>query len=161
MPESQIPTSGVYHLLLRLKNPKCIRVGALGGISFPAGYYTYTGRAMRGLAARLARHARREKRLRWHIDYFRNHSELIEIRLIPTDKPGEEERLANALLQQARGALGEAALPAPGFGSSDSRQPSHLIFWGKSRPDMTGKVWGRPLDCGPGRFRANWVSRSK
>ncbi len=140
----RIPPSGVYHLVLRLKASRRIRVGALGVISFPAGYYTYTGRAMRGLAARLTRHTRRKKPLRWHIDYFRNHAEFVEIRIIPATDPGEEERLAEILLRRARKALDEAALPAPGFGSSDSRLPSHLIYWGASVPEIHGGPWGRP-----------------
>ncbi len=160
MDKDRIPSSGVYHLLLFIEKPRLIRVGALGRISFPAGYYTYTGRAMRGLAARLARHARRKKKLRWHIDYLLLHSELVEIRIIPTDDPGEEEHLADALWRRARKVMGEAALPAPGFGSSDSRLPSHLRYWGESRPDMTGKAWGRPLHCDPGRFRANYAFKS-
>ncbi len=138
----RIPPSGVYHLLLHMEKPRHIRVGALGSFCFPAGYYTYTGRAKRGFAKRLARHARRKKRLRWHIDYFLNHSELVEIRIIPTDNPGREEHLASALWRRARKIMGESALPAAGFGSSDSRLPSHLLYWGKSKPVMNGGVWG-------------------
>lgn len=142
---SSVPPSGVYHLILRLERPRRIRIGALGPFSFRAGYYSYTGRAMRGLGARIARHARRNKTRRWHIDYFRKYSDLIEIRVIPTENAGEEESLAVALLDHARKILGDAALPAPGFGSSDSRLPTHLVCWGPNPPERTRGIWGRPV----------------
>ncbi len=59
-----------YQLLIRLDRECEIRVGALGRFRFPEGWYLYTGSARRNLEARLQRHLRREKRLRWHIDYL-------------------------------------------------------------------------------------------
>ncbi|MEE9274352.1 MAG: GIY-YIG nuclease family protein [bacterium] len=138
--------SGVYHLLLRLGRPRRIRVGALGLLPFPAGYYTYTGRAMRGLGARLARHSRRGgKRLRWHIDYLRRAAALEAIRLVAADEAEAECRLALDLLAQARRRLGAGALLHPGFGASDCRCPAHLVHWGERPPGMRGPAWGRPV----------------
>lgn len=73
----------LYTLSLALPRRRRIRVGALGTFVFPAGRYLYTGSARRGAAARIARHARRDKRLRWHIDYFRRFALLEGIRLLP------------------------------------------------------------------------------
>ncbi len=129
-----LPPSGVYHLILQLGRPRKIRIGALGVFLFPAGHYTYTGRAMRGLSARVARHAKRDKPLRWHIDYFRRHAKLIGVRIFGTNDPGVEEAQAKILLDRAKEICGGAALPAPGFGSSDSRAESHLIYWGSEFP---------------------------
>jgi sugar fermentation stimulation protein A len=150
-----IPPSGVYHLLVQMEKPRRILVGALGSVSFSAGYYTYTGRAMRGLPARLARHARRSKRLRWHIDYLLLHSRLVEVRVVPTNDPEEEEKLAQALGRQAKKTVGDAAHAVFGFGSSDSFLPSHLFFWGIFAPKIHGRIWGRPACCELLRIGAN------
>ncbi len=57
-----------YQLLIRIGRPIRLRIGALGVQEFPAGHYLYTGSARRNLEARIHRHLRREKKLRWHID---------------------------------------------------------------------------------------------
>lgn len=59
-----------YQLAIRLLQPVRLQVGKLGMFDFPAGRYIYTGSARRNLEARIARHLRREKKLRWHIDYL-------------------------------------------------------------------------------------------
>ncbi len=59
-----------YQLLIRVEAPATVRVGALGVHRFDAGWYLYTGSARRSLTARLTRHLRREKKLRWHIDHL-------------------------------------------------------------------------------------------
>ena len=46
-----------------LKRKKTIRVGKLGKAVFPAGTYVYTGRAMKGLEARLRRHCAKTKKI--------------------------------------------------------------------------------------------------
>jgi Uri superfamily endonuclease len=48
-------------------------VGKLGVLSVQAGYYVYVGSALGpdSLAARVGRQYRREKTLRWHVDYLR------------------------------------------------------------------------------------------
>lgn len=53
-----------------MPEPLQFQVGRLGQCSFPPGCYIYTGSARRHLAARLARHRSRNKRLHWHIDYL-------------------------------------------------------------------------------------------
>jgi Uri superfamily endonuclease len=63
---------GHYLLLLRMPAVK-ITIGALGPLRLDAGLYGYVGSA-RGrsvtLGHRLARHLRRRKIRRWHIDYL-------------------------------------------------------------------------------------------
>ena len=63
---------GHYLLLLRMPAVK-ITIGALGPLRLDAGLYGYVGSA-RGrsvtLGHRLARHLRRRKVRRWHIDYL-------------------------------------------------------------------------------------------
>ncbi len=62
-----------YQLYIRLSSPCHITVGRLGAFDFPAGRYIYTGSAKKNFEARIARHLRREKKLRWHIDYLLSH----------------------------------------------------------------------------------------
>jgi len=72
--------TGAYQLLIRLNEARRIRVGKLGTFDFPAGWYVYTGSAMNGLTARIARHLRREKRLHWHIDYLLQHARVVGVK---------------------------------------------------------------------------------
>ncbi len=71
-PQELVGQQGRYLLLIRV--PACrIRIGALGSISFVAGLYGYVGTAggrSITLHHRLARHMRRTKVRRWHIDYL-------------------------------------------------------------------------------------------
>ena len=73
------PSKGTYALVLHLECTEEITVGKLGMFTFPAGYYLYVGSALGpgGLEARLARHRRRGKKLRWHIDYLLEHAQLV------------------------------------------------------------------------------------
>lgn len=59
-----------YQLHIYLKESSTITIGKLGTFTFPAGEYIYTGSAKRNIETRIARHLRKEKRLRWHIDYL-------------------------------------------------------------------------------------------
>lgn len=59
-----------YQLTIIVDAPVTIQVGKLGTCDFPAGVYLYTGSAKRNIDARISRHLRREKSLRWHIDYL-------------------------------------------------------------------------------------------
>jgi Uri superfamily endonuclease len=70
-------TKGVYQLLIRLDTDETIPVGKLGTFAFPAGFYVYTGSAMGGLDARIARHLSRIKRFHWHIDYLLERTSVI------------------------------------------------------------------------------------
>lgn len=118
------PTQGTYALVLHLECREEIAVGKLGTFTFPAGYYLYVGSALGsgGLEARLARHRRHDKKLRWHIDYLLEHAQLVEVwSVTSTDK------LECRWAQSARQLPG-SEIPIPGFGSSDCHCLSHLIY---------------------------------
>ncbi len=119
---------GVYHLVLHVSSATTVRVGKLGTCTFPAGYYVYTGSAMGGLRARLDRHRRRHKKLRWHIDYLLRHADVLDVLTVPTRRR-MECRLNRRVLNMKR-----ARVVARGFGSSDCRCPSHLIYVGAETP---------------------------
>lgn len=118
--------SGVYLLVLEVPRPFCAAVGCLGRIALRAGRYGYVGSARRGLSARLSRHQRRKKPLRWHIDRLTGAADPVGAVVWPW-QPGRECRLAEALQ-----AAGLGRLVASGFGSSDCRCPGHLF----ALPDM-------------------------
>jgi sugar fermentation stimulation protein A len=110
---------GSYLLLLRLARDRRVEIGRLGSYCFARGWYVYVGSAMRSLTARTARHARRRKRLHWHVDHLRQAaSEVIPLPIRSTRR--DECPLARALT--------EIYPPGPhGFGSSDCDCPTHLF----------------------------------
>ncbi len=124
LPESR----GTYALLLELIPGTEITVGRLGTFLFPAGYYVYIGSAFGGggLAARLARHHRRYKKLFWHIDYLLAHARIVDI---TTDASGK--RLECAWARMMLGMPG-VRIVARRLGASDCKCPSHLLFLGST-----------------------------
>jgi Uri superfamily endonuclease len=120
-------TRGSYQLILYLPKVTTLQVGRLGTFLFPAGRYVYTGSALNGVETRLARHQRQNKTLHWHIDYLLRHARIMTIRVFPTP-----QNIECALNRQPLRRPG-AQVIAKGFGSSDCRCPSHLVFLGCSR----------------------------
>lgn len=115
----------VYQLLIRLDQSTRIRIASLGSFILPAGWYVYSGSARRAAAARLARHFRKRKPRRWHIDYLltRSCARVLAVRLWPW-QPDLECKVNQALLRSGR-----ASAAVPGFGSSDCERacPAHLL----------------------------------
>ncbi len=117
-----MPGLVTYQLRITLAAPCRITVGRLGTFDFPPGRYTYTGSAKRNLEARIARHLRRDKKLRWHIDYL--------LAAPPAQVTGVERfREAECMVNAGTG----GRVVAPGFGASDCRAGcgSHLKFLGE------------------------------
>jgi len=114
---------GTYGLLLRLPESVSLGLPRLGNPVLAPGLYLYCGSANGpgGVRARLGRHLRRDKILRWHIDYL----------------SGAAAEIAGIVVPEANecGLLGRASafpgtkMPVPGFGSSDCRIcPAHLLL---------------------------------
>ena len=112
--------SGTYAVLFRVPSDVEIQAGALGKQHFAAGWYVYVGKAGKGLGARVARHRTRRKRLRWHVDYLSSRFPGVWSYVIRGRDC--ECGLATAL-------RGIGAFWVPGFGASDCKCPSHLIFF--------------------------------
>lgn len=110
-----------YQLSIDVDRPVRVRVGRLGRFLFPAGRYVYTGSAKRNLEARIARHLRKEKALRWHIDWLLAAPGVV---VVSVKRSGESECTLN---QRAGGSV-----VVPGFGASDCRRGcrSHLRYLG-------------------------------
>jgi histidyl-tRNA synthetase len=106
-----------------------------------AGRYLYCGSANGpgGLKARLARHARRGKSLRWHIDQLTERGAVTGIWVA---RNGRECDLVAM--------LASLPTPVPGFGSSDCACcRSHLLHWpaGVRTPPVRLRA-GRPRPTG-------------
>lgn len=116
---------GTYALLLRLRRRRSIRIGKLGTLLARPGFYVYAGSALGpgGLAARIARHGRNEKTLRWHVDHLRAVATLDEVWY--TRDATRRECLWAEVLGTMRG----ASVPMIGFGSSDCSCRSHLLYF--------------------------------
>jgi sugar fermentation stimulation protein A len=114
--------SGVYLFLFDLRRAATMRIGALGMCRLTEGGYGYVGSARRGLAARLGRHVRRRKPLRWHIDYVTRLGVPVGALVWPW-RPGRECRLAAAL-----GEAGAGRVAVPRFGASDCGCAGHLFL---------------------------------
>jgi Uri superfamily endonuclease len=106
-----------YQLVIRVARPVEVGVGGLGTFTFPKGTYVYTGSARRNFEARIARHLRKEKALRWHIDYLLT---APGVSVTVVRRSVADECLLNQSIQ------GE--IVASGFGASDCRHGcgSHL-----------------------------------
>ena len=104
-----------------------LQVGRLGWFEFPAGVYVYTGSAKRGLEARIARHQRADKKLRWHIDYL---LAAPGVRILKVVRSWRDECRLN------QGSPGEIAVP--GFGASDCKSGcgGHLKYVGPEDSDV-------------------------
>jgi Uri superfamily endonuclease len=110
-----------YQLVIEVRSPVRRSVGQLGLVDFPAGIYVYTGSARRGFEARLARHARATKTLRWHIDYL---LAAPGVRIVTIVRSRRDECRLN---QSVTGTV-----PMPGFGASDCTAGcgAHLKYLG-------------------------------
>jgi Uri superfamily endonuclease len=118
-----LPASpGAYGLLFRLTAPVTVPVTRLGSPVLERGLYLYCGsaRGPGGTRARLSRHLRQDKRLRWHIDHLSSVAVEIAGLAVP-------HVLECDLGDRARTVL-KAEDPVPGFGASDCRRcVSHLL----------------------------------
>jgi Uri superfamily endonuclease len=134
------PTSGpgTYALVLAAAKRKRIFVGRLGILDVRPGFYVYVGSALGsgGLAARIGRHARQEKTLRWHVDYLRAVTDLVEVWFRP-----ERRRRECSWAKRLSGMPG-AEIRRLGFGSSDCGCRSHLFFFEQRPVPILGiEVW--------------------
>ena len=133
-PREMLPsTGGTYILLIPLAAPLTVQVGRLGRIDFAAGLYAYIGSAQGpgGLRARVGRHLRHDKPLRWHIDYLTTAAPAAEVWFDVS--PARLE----CVWAQAFAALPGVRLPVPGFGASDCACSTHLLaFSSELRPTV-------------------------
>ncbi len=112
---------GAYAILVGLSAPSLLRIPRFAGLTLPSGRYAYCGSAYGpgGLRARIARHLRRRKVTRWHVDGL---TQLGEIQGVSVRVGGNECDLVVAFASCG------ATVPLAGFGSSDCRRcHAHLL----------------------------------
>ncbi len=114
---------GTYALILRADRPARIRVGRLAVMDVTPGFYVYVGSAFGpgGLDARVGRHRRGDGRVRWHVDYLRRVTRVVEV--WATTDPVPHEHDWAAVFRDWPG----ATTPLAGFGASDCACPTHLV----------------------------------
>ena len=122
-PSDPARATGAYLLLLRVHRNRALDVGGLGRLPFRKGNYVYIGSGMGGLDARVARHFRPDKKVKWHIDRLLAGAELVGAVLFQSKERNECELARSCLSFAGAGAV-------RGFGSSDCRCPGHLVFIG-------------------------------
>ena len=124
-PYEDVPkTKGTYLLFLEVKKDITTSIGSLGLNRLKKGLYVYVGSALGpgGLRARIDRHLKRDKKLKWHIDYLTANPN-VEIREIVVFK--SKEKLECLLSKTVLENNGDVVIPK--FGSTDCDCPSHLI----------------------------------
>ncbi|RSK27306.1 GIY-YIG nuclease family protein [Bacillus sp. HMF5848] len=121
MIESINETHTIYAVYIHINKDMKIVVGKLGECFFKKGTYIYVGSAKRNIKARINRHIMQDKKLRWHIDYLRKYGSINKI--VTYDSSLSECERCIQILEKYKGEL-----PIKGFGSSDCKCNSHLIF---------------------------------
>ena len=117
---------GAYVLVLETSKPLIVAIAGTPRKRLGPGRYLYCGSAWGrgGLKARVARHMRRGKAIRWHIDRLTEAGTVIGTWVVPG---GDECHLAAALVG--------LPIPIDGFGSTDCGQcQSHLFLWLDQEP---------------------------
>jgi Uri superfamily endonuclease len=117
---------GTYALVMTATSSESFPVGSIGEMTLTPGYYIYVGSALGpgGLRARLAHHGRPVDNPRWHIDYLRAHTELVEVWWLTDTKRHEEQWGTEVASMQG------ARIPKGKFGASDSPHGTHLLWFG-------------------------------
>ncbi len=112
---------GAYVLIVDLARPLALDIATLPGAVLPTGRYAYCGSAHGpgGMRARVGRHQRQDKAMRWHIDRLTGAGRIVAVHAEPD---GSE----CALLARLR-SMPDVSVPLAGFGSTDCRCcPAHL-----------------------------------
>lgn len=98
------------------------------------GYYLYFGSALNGLNSRIARHIRQDKKLHWHIDTLTAVAQVVQVWYVVDTRRWE------CAWAKAASCIPGVVMPARGFGSSDCRCPSHLLYLADWRDVSSAKT---------------------
>ncbi|MEM1895819.1 MAG: GIY-YIG nuclease family protein [Nanopusillaceae archaeon] len=112
---------GTYLLLLECLNDCEIEVGKLGKIRFKKGYYIYIGSAMNNLEKRILRHLKKDKKIKWHIDYLTTNDSFIIRKIFIKESNKKEEEKISKIFEKYFNFI-------KNFGNSDCKDNSHLFL---------------------------------
>ena len=143
---------GTYTLLMVCKRPFKLRIGKLGLAQIKKGIYLYTGSALGAgavsLDLRIARHRRRNKRVKWHVDYLTVRPEITIVSVVCIES---KVRLECKINQRILSILNVEPI-LHRAGSSDCHCNAHLLFAGSLDSktvlrDLKGvyATYGKPL----------------
>lgn len=113
---------GAYALVIDLARPLVLEIPRFAGSVLPAGRFVYCGSACGsgGISARVIRHCRTDKKLRWHVDHLTRSGTVVDV--LPVIGGGECALLAAVV------ATPGALIPLRRFGSMDCAVcPAHLV----------------------------------
>ncbi len=139
-----VAVNRLYVVITYVPRRTAVTVGALGRQTFERGWFAYVGSALVARDARVARHLRADKPLRWHADY------LLAI------YPGRRAWLLDislnecALVDFLAGQTG-AQRAVAGFGAGDCHCAGHLLHLphGTSLDEALRTAGGRPYRSSP------------
>jgi len=145
--ERSDPVNSLYVVATWVPRCTTIVVGALGPVHFERAWYAYVGSAARARDARVARHLRARRSLRWHADYLFAAHPATQAWLVDTVLTECEvaEQVGRALAPPGAATDGRpdrcpdgcaalpavTARPAAGFGASDCGCAGHLLSLGR------------------------------
>ena len=112
---------GAYAMAIELADTVVVMLSGRAPIALPAGRYLYCGSAKGpgGLKARLSRHMRRSKSVRWHVDQLTEQGLVIGSWIFPGGDECRSVQMCSYL-----------PMLIAGFGSSDCATcRSHLLRW--------------------------------
>jgi Uri superfamily endonuclease len=114
------PDNHLYVILTYVPRRTGLRIGHLGIVTLQRGWYAYVGSAAVARRARVARHLRAEKALRWHADYLLQPFTGRGAWLL--DSPLRECELVDELVAGTGASRAVAR-----FGAGDCRCAGHLL----------------------------------
>jgi Uri superfamily endonuclease len=121
---------GTYVLVVKLKRYSKLKIGKLGYLHFPKGYYCYVGSALGktiNLEKRIKRYEKLNKeksgKLKWHIDYFLVNPNSLIIDVIKV----KAKKRIECMISDKLGRIADNSIP--NFGCSDCDCKSHLHYF--------------------------------
>jgi sugar fermentation stimulation protein A len=117
---------GAYAVIYYLKEGNKIAVPRFGEYFLRKGWYVYSGSAKKNMIHRVSRHIRKEKKLKWHIDYFSVLDNVIPKEIFLFEHRNECE--INRLFKEAGGGI-----IIDNFGATDCKNKcgTHFLYFKK------------------------------
>ncbi len=111
---------GTYILIVEISKPIKVKVGSLGLVDFKKGIYAYIGSAMNSLNKRIKRHAKKQKKIHWHLDYLTSLPEVEVKKAYVFFNKRIEEKLSTDFAKKYKG--------VKKFGASDMKKVSSNFY---------------------------------